>query len=610
MTDTKEERARALDSLHTLCDFFQNRVEKGPQDEALREFDKSTKKWISYTYQEVANKVKEWQRAFAASQINPGSRVAMLLPNGVDAVCFDQAAMANGLIPVPLHAIDTPASSAFILQDSEASFLITNRLEKWEQIQKAGFDLSKLKKVIITQEENLSKVDIVQTLKDWLSSVTGKEVLPPAPTEHDLACIVYTSGTTGKPKGVMLSHKNIASNVRSTLAHVRPEIGAKFLSFLPLSHMFERTAGYYLALATGSTIIFNRSLQYLADDFKIAKPDVLISVPRVYERIYGKLQEALKKKGPIAQKLFSWGVNVGWRDFCRKNKIPYEGGFSAIFDKNLGKVFQKKISKTLQDQFGGQLKVAISGGASLNEKVAKVFCGLGLPVIQGYGMTETSPIICGNKVEDNDPNTVGRLLKDVQVKIGEKDEILVKGDLVMQGYWNRAKDTKLALTKDGWLHTGDQGEFDSEGRLKIKGRIKEILVTSTGEKISPVDIESAIECDPLISQCFAVGDGRPYIATLLSLDKDKWVELAEKLGVDPTNNESLQSHEVKGYILKQVKKLCKAFPAYAVPKNIALTLEPWTIEKELLTPTLKLKRKNMMAKYGTVIESMYKGARR
>ena len=484
MTDTKEERARALDSLHTLCDFFQNRVEKGPQDEALREFDKSTKKWISYTYQEVANKVKEWQRAFAASQINPGSRVAMLLPNGVDAVCFDQAAMANGLIPVPLHAIDTPASSAFILQDSEASFLITNRLEKWEQIQKAGFDLSKLKKVIITQEDNLSTAAIAQSLKDWLSSVTGKEILPPAPTEHDLACIVYTSGTTGKPKGVMLSHKNIASNVRSTLAHVRPEIGAKFLSFLPLSHMFERTAGYYLALATGSTIIFNRSLQYLADDFKIAKPDVLISVPRVYERIYGKLQEALKKKGPIAQKLFNWGVNVGWRDFCRKNKIPYEGGFSAIFDKNLGKVFQKKISKTLQDQFGGQLKVAISGGASLNEKVAKVFCGLGLPVIQGYGMTETSPIICGNKVEDNDPNTVGRLLKDVQVKIGEKEEILVKGDLVMQGYWNRAKDTKLALTEDGWLHTGDQGEFDSEGRLKIKGRIKEILVTSTREDFS------------------------------------------------------------------------------------------------------------------------------
>ncbi len=610
MTDTKEERARALDSLHTLCEFFQNRVEKGPQDEALREFDKSKRKWISYTYQEVANKVKDWQHAFAASQIEPGSRVAMLLPNGVDAVCFDQAAMANGLIPVPLHAIDTPASSAYILQDSGASYLITNKLEKWHQIKQAGFDLTALKKIIITQEDSFETEDDVQLLGEWLGSATGKEILPPLPTEHDLACIVYTSGTTGKPKGVMLSHKNIASNVRSTLAHVSPEIGAKFLSFLPLSHMFERTAGYYLALATGSTIIFNRSLQYLAEDFKIAKPDVLISVPRVYERIYGKLQETLKKKGVVAEKLFNWGVNVGWRDFCRKNKIPYEGTISALFDKNLGKIFQKKISSTLQEQFGGQLKVAISGGASLNEKVAKVFCGLGLPVIQGYGMTETSPIICGNKVEDNDPSTVGRLLKDVHVKIGEKDEILVKGDLVMQGYWNRAKDTKMALTEDGWLHTGDQGEFNSEGRLRIKGRIKEILVTSTGEKISPVDIESAIECDPLISQCFAVGDGRPYIATLLSLDKDKWIELAKKLGVDPTNNEVLQSHDVKSYVLKQVKKLCKMFPAYAVPKNISLTLEPWTIEKGLLTPTLKLKRKQMMAKYGAVIESMYKGARR
>lgn len=610
MTDNKEERARALDSLHTLCEFFQNRVNKGPLDEALREFDKTTKQWISYSYEEVANKVKNWQRAFVASQITPGSRVAMLLPNGVDAVCFDQAAMANGLIPVPLHAIDTPSSSAFILEDSGATFLITNRLEKWEKIKEAGFDLSALKKVVITQEEPLPKEDITQNLVEWLKTITGTEELPPSPTEHDLACIVYTSGTTGKPKGVMLSHKNIASNVRSTLAHVKPEIGAKFLSFLPLSHMFERTAGYYLALATGSTIIFNRSLQYLAEDFKIAKPDVLISVPRVYERIYGKLQETLKKKGALAQKLFNWGVNVGWREFCRKNRIPYEGSVLSIFDKNLGKIFQRKIARTLQSQFGGQLKVAISGGAALNENVAKVFCGLGLPVIQGYGMTETSPIICGNKVEDNDPNTVGRLLKDVQVKIGDKEEILVKGDLVMQGYWNRSKDTKLAITEDGWLHTGDQGEFNSEGRLRIKGRIKEIIVTSTGEKISPVDIESAIEVDPLISQCFAVGDGQPYIATLLSLDKDQWSALARKLGVDPEDKESLNNHEAKAQILRQIKRLCRTFPAYAVPKNIALTLEPWTIENGLLTPTLKLKRTPMMAKYGDIIQTMYKGARK
>ncbi len=610
MTDTKEIRAKDLDVLSTLCDFFNNRVKKGPNDEALREFDKESKKWISYTYLEVAEKIKHWQRAFVASNLPAGSRVAMLLPNSVDAVCFDQAAMANGLIPVPLHAIDTPASSAFILEDSGANFLITNRYDKWLEIEKSGFDLSNLKKVVITTTTNeLPENSIVQGLNDWLKKGEKVKELPLLPSQNDLACIVYTSGTTGKPKGVMLSHKNIASNVRSTLAHVKPEIGAKFLSFLPLSHMFERTAGYYLALATGSTIVFNRSLQYLAEDFKIVKPDVLISVPRVYERIYGKLQETLKKKGALTRKLFNWGVDVGWREFCKKNGIPYEKKLSIIFDNNLGKVFKKKVSKTLREQFGGNLKVAISGGAALNEKVAKVFCGLGLPVIQGYGMTETSPIISGNKVEDNNPATVGRLLKDVQVKLGEKDEILVKGDLVMQGYWNRSKDTKAAFTEDGWLRTGDQGEFDHSGRLKIKGRIKEILVTSTGEKISPVDIESAVETDPLINQCFAVGDGKPYIATLLSLNPDLWAGIAKKFGLDASDPSSLTSHEVKKYVLKEVKKACRMFPAYAVPKNIFLTLESWTIENGLLTPTLKLKRGPMMKKYGEVIAGMYKGLR-
>lgn len=317
LTETKEQRAEALNSLSTLCDFFQNRVLKGPSDEALREFNRATKEWVSVTYKELGEKVKNWQRAFADLGLNRGDRVAMLLPNGVNAVCFDQAAMANSLVPVPLHAIDTPASSAFILQDSGASVLVTDKKSKWEKIQEAGFDLSAIKKVIIT-EELTEASELIQGLKDWLKGAPKDIPLPEQPTVDDLACIVYTSGTTGRPKGVMLTHKNITSNVRSTLAHVKPEIGDIFLSFLPLSHMFERTAGYYLALATGSTIVFNRSLQYLAEDFKIAKPNVLISVPRVYERIYAKLNDALAKKGKIQAALFHMAVNAGWQNFCKK----------------------------------------------------------------------------------------------------------------------------------------------------------------------------------------------------------------------------------------------------------------------------------------------------
>lgn len=609
VTETKEQRAEALNSLSTLCDFFQNRVLKGPSDEALREFNRKTKSWVSVSYKELGEKVKDWQRAFAGLGLDRGARVAMLLPNGVNAVCFDQAAMANALVPVPLHAIDTPASSAFILQDSGASVLVTDKKSKWDKMLAEGFNLQSIKAVIVT-EEDVGAAGVVKNLTDWLKSAPKNIALPAEPSAEDLACIVYTSGTTGKPKGVMLTHKNITSNVRSTLAHVKPEIGDIFLSFLPLSHMFERTAGYYLALATGSTIVFNRSLQYLADDFKLAKPNVLISVPRVYERIYAKLNDALERKGKLASTMFNWAVGAGWRNFCRKNNIPSEEKGNTFLDGVANAAFGKKIAEKLKAQFGGNLRVAISGGASLNAKAARVFCGLGLPVIQGYGMTETSPIISGNNVTDNDPSTVGRALKDVSIRLGDKDEIQIKGDLVMKGYWNREKATAETFTSDGWLKTGDQGAFDAQGRLKIVGRIKEILVTSTGEKISPVDIESAVEADPLFRQAYAVGDGKPYIAVLVSLDPGNWENFAQKSGFDPKDTNELKKPQVRKLVLDRVKRACKNFPAYAVPRNIALTLDEWSIDNGLLTPTLKLKRSPMQKRYGEVIEEMYHGARR
>lgn len=609
MIDTKEERAKALDQLKTLCEFLQNRVIKGPAEEALREFNKSTRQWVSVTYKELSQKILAWQKAFASIELSRGDRVAMLLPNGVNAVCFDQAAMANGLVPVPLHAIDTAASSAYILQDSGASVLVTNRKSKWDLIKECKFDLSAIKRVVITEEDSEDD-GLVIGLRTWLQKAKQDIRLPEPPTEEDLACIVYTSGTTGLPKGVMLTHKNVASNVRSTLAHVKPNIGDVFLSFLPLSHMFERTAGYYLALATGSTIVYNRSLQYLAEDFKIAKPDVLISVPRVYERIYAKLNEALAKKGKASKLLFGLAVNSGWRAFCKRNKIQTPAIKFPLVDSLVLGTVGNKISKMLTSQFGGKLRVAISGGASLNPKVAKVFCGLGLPVIQGYGMTETSPIISGNNVTDNDPATVGRALKDVQIRLGDKNEILVRGDLVMKGYWKREKDTRDAITADGWLKTGDQGQYDEQGRLKIVGRIKEILVTSTGEKISPVDIESAVETLPLVNQCYAVGDGKPYIAVLVSLNKDFWANLCETLNLDPNNPESLKDTKARHEVLSQVKKACGAFPNYAVPRNVSLTLDEWTIENGLLTPTLKLKRKPMEEKYEKLLAEMYSGIRK
>jgi long-chain acyl-CoA synthetase len=610
LTDSKEQRAQALESLSTLCEFFQNRVRLAPDDEALREFDKSVKKWISYSYRDVSDAVLAWRRSFARLGLARGTRVAMLLPNGVNAVCFDQAALANALVPVPLHAIDTPGSSAYILQDSGSEVLVTNKLARWLAIQQSGFDVSAVKKVILTDEAQVPAEDpLVERLSDWLAAGSRQTALPEPPKADDLAAIVYTSGTTGKPKGVMLTHANIASNVRSTLAHVKPDIGAVFLSFLPLSHTFERTAGYYLALATGSTIVFNRSLQLLGEDFKVVRPHVMISVPRVYERIYAKLNTALAKKGKMAQLFFESAVDAGWEDFCRRNSVKADAAGVGFGRRLLGKALKEKVSRTLQEQFGGRLKVAISGGAALNTKVAKVFCGLGLPIIQGYGMTETSPIIAGNTVEDNDPDTVGRLLRDVEVRLGEAGEVQVRAASVMKGYWGRPKETQQTFTEDGWLKTGDVGCFDANGRLRLNGRIKEIIVTSTGEKISPVDIETAAECDPLISQAYAVGDGEAYIAVLVSLEKEAWAKLAKSLGLTPEDPASLQDSRARQAVLGVVRKSCAAFPAYAVPRNVALTLDAWTIENGLLTPTLKLKRGPMKIRYQQLLKEMYQGLR-
>ena len=279
-------------------------------------------------------------------------------------------------------------------------------------------------------------------------------------------------------------------------------------------------------MATGCIIAYNRSVLLLAEDLKTIKPTVIISVPRVYERIYARVQDKLRKSRPIAKKLFDWAVEVGWRDFCRKNHLPVEKSGRSWLDGIVRATLLHKMANTLLSQFGGRLRIAISGGAALNHKVARTFCGLGLPIIQGYGMTEASPIIAGNCVEFNQPDTVGKPFCNVEIRLGEGNEIQVRAPSIMKGYWHRPEDTAAAFTKDGWLKTGDVGEFNADGMLKIKGRIKEIIVTSTGEKIPPADLESAIETDPLFAQAYIVGENKPYLGLLAVVEPNEWANLS------------------------------------------------------------------------------------
>lgn len=593
-----------LENLTTLPQLLVNSVERYGEREALRQFDKETKSWHSLSYAQLMARVMEWRRAYAAMNLERGTRIGILMPNSIDHACADQAALANGLVPVPLHAIDTPGASAFILSDSRAQVLVTNKLTRWKQIQAAGGDLQDLTAVIITEDEVDDETGMVRGLSEWLAAGAHVVELPEGPKEDDLAGIVYTSGTTGRPKGVMLTHGNIVSNVKATLECVFPQVGDIFLSFLPLSHTFERTAGYYLALATGCTIAYNRSVLLLADDLKTIRPTVIISVPRVYERIFARVQDKLKKSRPAARYLFDWAVEIGWRDFCRRNHLPVEHTGRAWLD-GLMRPLVRKVSSTLLDQFGGRLRIAISGGAALSSKVARTFCGLGLPIIQGYGMTEASPIIAGNNRTLNQPNTVGKPFNNVEVRLGEGDEIQIKGPSITRGYWNRPDATADAFTEDGWFRTGDVGGFNELGLLSIKGRIKEIIVTSTGEKVPPADLEAAIETDPLFSQCYVIGENRPYLSLITVVNPDEWASFAKSCGVDPADPASLDNPSVKTSALKRAKTAAGEFPHYALPRAVVLTQEPWTIENGLITPTLKLKRGPLSKKFANVISQLY-----
>ena len=578
---------------------------------ALTQYVTAEKTWKTLTFRELYERVQRWRRSFTKFNLDKGSRVAMLLPNCIDAICFDQAALACGLVPVPLHAVDTPGSSAFILNDSEARILVTAKYLKWKGIRQAD-TLPNLKAVIITddtvpEDDQINNAGInVCTLADWLDAADNI-ALPEIKLEPtDLAALVYTSGTTGRPKGVMLTHEHILENAKGVMGNIRPDPDDKWFSFLPLSHTFERTTTYYLAMGMGNEVFFNRNILQIVDDLQHVRPTILMSVPRIYERIYARLHDQLAKKGMVTRYVFNWAVEVGWRRFCKENGLPVEHSWRECLDGLMGDWLDTKVGSTLRKVFGGVKPHAfISGGAALNQSVAKTFIGLGIPIYQGYGMTETSPILAVNKEHHNDPSTVGMALPNMQLRLGDNDELQVKGPCVMQGYWNRPEATADVFTEDGWLKTGDQADILPSGHVRIKGRIKEIIVTSSGEKIPPADLEMAIETDPLFAQVMAVGEGLPYVSIVAVLETEHWKALAKELNLDANDPKSLNAKVVQQTLVRRVKKLTKGFPQYGVPRAVIPTLNAWTIENGMLTPTLKLKRHIIKARFQDDITKLY-----
>jgi long-chain acyl-CoA synthetase len=590
------ERARTLDGL------FYHRVRRSPERVAYRHHTRD-QGWQSLTWREMAKAVARWRAALEGEHLGSGDRVAVLLRNCPEWVMFDQAALSLGLVTVPLYTDDRADNAAYVIQDAAVKVLLVQDPNRWKRLAEAlGGSISPQRVVLLEsgpESERLAGSDPrVVTAASWLPE-SGPEAVERMAEPGSLATIAYTSGTTGRPKGVMLSHRNILSNAHGGITLIDVYQEDVFLSFLPLSHTLERTAGYYLPMMTGSEVAFARSVAQLGEDMQSIRPTLMIAVPRVFERVYQRVQDQMAKRPAPARWLFQLAVSAGWRRFLRDQR---RAGWHPLL--LVPPPVRRKVGGAVLDKLGGRMRGAVSGGAALPFGVARTFIGLGLPLLQGYGLTETSPVITVNPIADNVPESVGVPLRGIQVRIGADDELLVKGENVMLGYWNNHAATAKILTHDGWLRTGDQARI--EGRhVFITGRLKDILVLSNGEKVPPADMEMAIAMDPLFEQAMVLGEGRSYLTALMVLNNDLWGGLAAEYGLDPGKPASLNDPPLQKDMQKRVRVALKDFPGYAKIRRVTLTLEPWTVENGLLTPTLKVKRNQVVERYRSAIERMY-----
>ena len=594
----------------TLPQVFAARVRATPGADAYLQYDKATGEWRRWSWAAVDQEMARWKTALAAENIPPGERVAVMLNNSVEWICFEQAAMALGLVVVPLYVTDNPANAAHILADSGVRLLLVGRMAQWEQLKPLGALFPILQRVLCLRHhpaEMPAPDPALVSCDDWLASQANDAVAPANEIATDasaLATLIYTSGTTGRPKGVMLSHANILANAQAVLEVISVYPNDCFLSFLPLSHAFERTGGYYVPMLAGACVAFARSLQDLPEDLQAVRPTVLVSVPRIYEKMFSRIENQLDEASPLRRAVFHRAERAGWRRFVASQ--PWGGKGGAWLARLEWALLGQRIARQLRARLGGRLRVAVSGGAPLTPPVAKRFLALGLQLIQGYGLTEAAPVVTCNRIEDNQPESVGRPLPSLEVARADNGELLVRGPNVMLGYWNDPAATAAVLGADGWLHTGDLARID-DGRLFISGRLKEIIVMSNGEKISPMDMEAALAASGMFEQALIVGEGRPFLVALLVLNPVNWKSLALAKGIaEPDAPAALRQPAVLSAIRDEVNHLLSGFPAWGRVREVHLTLTPWTVDSGLVTPTLKPRRQALEQDFAEEIAALYR----
>ncbi|MEI7484156.1 MAG: long-chain fatty acid--CoA ligase [Ignavibacteriota bacterium] len=535
--------------------------------------------------------------------LRKNSNLAIISENRVEWVITDLACIFSENRTVPIYPSLSSESIKYILNDCQAEIVFVSTGLQLDKILSIKKDCPDLKYIIsfnsVERANEKEHIISFQNIFCEKKSLTKNELLEKLAVisdnvkEDDLLTIIYTSGTTGIPKGVMLTHKNIYSNLETfpDVLHVSEK--EVFLSYLPYSHIFERTAGYYLPFFAGSKVYYAQSIDTIALQMTEVKPTIVITVPRLLDKIYNKLMKtAVDMDEGYRKKIFNWGISVARSHWDKKNTVKWKLADKLVFTK-------------IREKTGGKLNLFCSGGGALNRTIGEFFEGIGIVTLEGYGLTETSPVVSVNRISKNKYGTVGPPMRGVQVKIAEDGEILVKGDIVMKGYFNQPGETADAII-DGWFHTGDIGEFDSDGFLKITDRKKSLFKSSGGKYVAPTHIEEIVSNLPYVDQILVVGNERMYVTALIVPDVNELKTLAKKINVSIEFESDLFTNPI---ILKTIEKdvndVQKNLASYEKIRKFSLLQTPFTIESGELTPTLKVKRKYVEEKYKHLIDNMY-----
>ena len=590
----------------TLVEVFEHVARVHPRSDTLNY--KHDGRWISISAAEMLDRVRSIAAGLYSLGVRRGDRVAILSESRPEWVLTDAGCMFATAIDVPIYPTLTPPQVRYILKDSGARVLVVQNEEKFLQVREAITECEAIEHVVFFEKPAAQGMPGISLAELEERGRTLEETEPDLINDgahqikaDDLATIIYTSGTTGEPKGVMLTHENLVSNLIDSSSHLKFAGDDSALSVLPLSHVLERMA-MYMYLYHGMAAYFAESLDTIGPNLREVRPTIFVGVPRIFEKIFARVKEKTAEKGRLNMVILNWAVRVG-KDCAGRSTRHQE--IPAILELKR-KIADKLIFSRIRAALGGRIRLLVSGGAALPEELALLYIGAGLPIVQGYGLTETSPVITAGMMEDNRVGTVGKPIRNVAVRIAADGEIESRGPNVMRGYYNKPEETRAVFTEDGWFKTGDIGAIDEGGFLHITDRKKELFKTSGGKYIAPQPIEQMIKGSRFVNQVVLVGNGRKFPAALIVPDWERVESYAQLKGIKAKNHAEFCKHpRIIDLFERQIAGLTTELAQYERVKKVALLENELTIEGGELTPTLKVKRRVVDEKYRGTIDALY-----